>query len=454
VQALIGVEYREERLTNQADATNQDGLLVGAGGPVLPTDAETELFEVFFEGQVPLVQDLPFAEEITLTGAYRFSTYESFDDVLDVAGGDFDINTFSVGLSWVPVEDLRLRGQFQRAIRAPNIFELFAPLNTGLVNLTDPCSGLSPTATAAACLNTGLPTSLFGLVPPDSGQLNTFGGGNPDLEPEESDTFTVGAIIQPRQIDGLSISIDYFDIDVEDFITNIPAGDILSGCLASGDPSLCAFISRSPLDGSLTQDGSFISTNQQNIGGLSTSGLDFQINYGFDAFGYGDVSLNYVSTVLFDLLTQSQPTSQAFDCAGLFDNACGTPNPEYRHNFTFSYNTPYNVRLSALWRYFAGTDAVGTLDTTNPDTPAITTAIEDGADPDVRDNQIGTENFLDLAAFWDATDHLELRFGVNNVFDNNAPIVNFNTSGTNGNTFPSVFQSTGRFIFVGARLSF
>jgi len=457
VQALVGWEYREDRLVNQADDTNQSGLLVGAGGPVLPTDAETEVLEFFGELQVPLVQDIPYVKELTFSGAYRFSSYESEDILRDVQGGDFDVSTFSAGLSWAPIDDVRLRGQFQRAIRAPNIFELFAPNNTGLTGISDPCSGsftvgVPPTATAAECANTGVSAAQFGAIPPDSGQLNTFGGGNVALDPEESDTFTIGAIIQPRQVEGLTISVDYFNITVDDFIGTIGTAEILTGCLNTGDPTLCSFISRSPIDGSLTQDGSFIQQNLVNISTLETTGLDFQIDYGFDAFGYGDVNLNYVSTYLIDLETQSQPTNPAFECVGLFDDECGGPNYEYRHNITLSYNTPWNIQVSALWRYFSGLERIGTLDVP---TGEVTTFVEDnGADANIRGDSLGAESFIDLAAFYDVTENVELRFGVNNVFDNTPPIVDFNTSGADGNVFSNVLTSTGRYIFIGAKVNF
>lgn len=454
-QLLVGWERREERLDNQADATNQLGLLVGAGGPVLPTDAQTEVLEFFGEVQLPLVQDVPFVKEFTLTGAYRYSDYESFDAVQNVGGGDVSANTFSVGASWAPVEDFRLRGQFQRAIRAANIFELFAPNNTGLTGLADPCSGFlgtteAPTATAAQCAFTGVSAAQFGQIAPDSGQLNTFGGGNVNLDPEESDTFTIGAIIQPRQIEGLTVSVDYFNIAVDGFIGTIPPAEALTGCLTTGDPVLCALINRAP-NGTLTTDGSFIATNLENIGGLDTSGVDFQINYSIDPYGLGNVAFNYTSTLLLDLTTQSQPTSAPFDCVNFFDASCGTPNFNYRHNLGVTYEAPYNVRLSLLWRYFSPTSRLGTLDTV---TGEITSATEDGAAEDTFGNEFGSENYIDVAAFYDVNEHLELRFGVNNVFDNNPPITDFFATGADGNTFSSVFTPTGRFIFFGAKVNF
>jgi len=283
--------------------------------------------------------------------------------------------------------------------------------------------------------------------------LNTQTGGNVDLQPEESDTFTIGAIIQPRQIDGLTVSVDYFNISVNDFIGTIPSATILNGCLNTANPDLCALVSRSPLDGSLTQDGSFINIQTQNVASRDTSGLDFQVDYGFDPLGYGNINLNYVSTVLFDLTQVVSPGAAGFDCTGFFDDECNIgPVYDYRHNLTLSYDAPYNIRVSALWRYFSGVERVGTLDIP---TGNLTTFVEDnGADANIRGDSLGSESFVDLAAFYDVNEHLELRFGVNNVFDNTPGIVDFNTSGADGNVFSNVLTSTGRFIFVGAKLNF
>ena len=199
VSALFGIEYRRDQLQSQADATNQQNLLVGAGGAVLPTNGSTELYEFYLETSIPLISGAPFAEQLNISGAYRRSEYEADDILNGVEGGEFGTNTFAAGLSWVPVDDIRFRAQFQRSIRAPNTGELFAPQNTGLTTLTDPCAGFfaGPTspggATAAQCANSGLSPALFGAVPPDSGQLNVFTGGNPNLTPESADTITIGA---------------------------------------------------------------------------------------------------------------------------------------------------------------------------------------------------------------------------------------------------------------------
>ena len=292
VNALVGFEYREDTLFEQADGTAAGGGLVGAGGATLPINARTGLTEFFGEIQIPVVAGLPGVEQFNLNGAYRWSEYSSEDILLGGSGGNFTTNTFSVGAGWVPFDDLRIRGQFQRAVRGPNINELFAQQNTGLTNLTDPCAGAAPTATLAECLNTGLTAAQFGNIPADSGQLNTLTGGNPGLSPEESDTFTLGFVYQPSFVEGLTLSADYFDITLDDAISTVPTATTLEQCLA-GAQAFCDLIQRGP-DGTLTffpSDQAFIQATDVNIAEFATSGIDFQVLYNRDI---GSLSLIHI----------------------------------------------------------------------------------------------------------------------------------------------------------------
>ena len=308
--------------------------------------------------------------------------------------------------------------------------------------------------TLAGCQASGLPASLFGFVPPDSGQLNVLTGGNPNLVPEEADTFTVGVVIQPRQIEGLSVSVDYFNIDLTDAISTIPTAFTLNTCIDSQDPNnpFCALINRGP-DGSLTffprEQANIVATNQ-NIAGFGTQGIDFQVQYGYDFGSWGDVSLNYNSTYLIDITTQPLPTEAEFNCAGFFGDSCGNPNFSYRHNLQASWNTPWNVRANVLWRYFSGVSEVDSIAN-----GVITT--RDQAGDTVISSQLDSNSYVDVAMFYDLFDNVTLRAGVNNVFDNDPPIVTtFGTTGANieANTIAGVFDAAGRYFFFGVNARF
>lgn len=463
ISFVAGFELRRDELFQQADGIASSGNLVGSGGATTPVNAETRSVEYFLEAQIPLISDMPGIEQLNVTTAYRYSDYESENNLNNTTGGEFDVTTYALGLAWVPFEDLRVRMQFQRAARAPNINELFAPQNSGLASLTDPCAGTSPTASQAQCANTGLSASLYGGVPPDSGQLNTLTGGNPDLTPEESDTKTIGFVYQPNFIENLSISVDYFDISLENAVSTIPASTTLNQCLSTGAQEFCSLIQRGP-DGSLTffpREQAFITTTNVNIAEFATTGVDLQVMYSFDIEDWGDVTFNYNSTYLRSVDSTSLPGTPSFDCVGYYGSSCGNPNPQYRHNFVTTWNTPFDVTASLVWRFYGENELVSSINNgftaqdPTQDGSIVTVKSQGG---NIADTLPGVSH-LDLTLFYQATDTISLRAGINNLLDKDPPIVTTFGSpgvGTNveANTIAGVYDAGGRFIFFGATLNF
>ncbi len=457
---LVGVEYRRDGIRAQADGTNQSGSLVGSGSAVLPTNGETDLLEYFAEIQIPLIQGAPFAQELGVTAAIRNSQYESVDILNSVEGGDFSADTYAVGLTWSPVDDIRFRAQYQRAIRAPNVFELFNPQNTNLSSLSDPCSGFAgtdsaPTRTAAECANTGVTDAQYGAIPPDSGQLNVVTGGNPNLSPEQGDTITLGFVYQTRQIPELLVSLDYYQIELTDAVGSIPASFTLTSCLDTADPTFCDLINRGT-DGSLTQvprSQAAITATSINTGGQNVAGFDLSVGYDYDLGDWGEVGLTYNANYQLENETIAIEGATPYDCVGFYDASCANPTFEYAHNASVSYVTPWNVRANVMWRYLSSVERISSIDT---ETGAVTTFAEAGAEG--ASANLDGEHYFDLAAFWDVTDSVTLRAGVNNVLDNDPPIVPqygpSPTSNTEGNTIAGVYEAAGRFVFVGANVSF
>ncbi|MBS3746985.1 MAG: TonB-dependent receptor [Wenzhouxiangellaceae bacterium] len=448
---LAGWEFRQDELVSEPDQISQqpDGGFTGVGGPTLPVSGQVEVVEAYMEAQVPLVSDAPLMEQLAVGGAYRYSDYTTEDETTE---NTFDTDTWHVFLNWTPVEDLRLRGQFQRAVRAPNVIELFTPQGTNLPNLTsgpngffDPCAGPNPSATLEECARTGVTPDQFGSIPDViSGQTQSITGGNPFLDPEESDTITIGAILTPAFADGLTISVDYFDIQVDDAISaGIPAQTILDECIATGESAFCGLINRDRV-GSLiagTPGVGFQATNI-NIATLETTGLDFQVVYDLDLWdvgldGLGSVRFDYASTYLDELSTTPFPGADPIQCEGKVAGSCGSPNPEYRHRMLTTWTTPWDIRVNAIWRYFSSTDNAQGSDVQ----PTI-------------DRKIDTVQYLDLSVDYDFSENLSFRAGVNNVIGSDTPVVT--SAGPalgNGNTYPTVFDATGRFFFFGATYS-
>ena len=301
-------------------------------------------------------------------------------------------------------------------------------------------------------------SELYGIVPPDSGQLNVLTGGNPELTPEKSDTVTFGVVYQPSQIDDLMISLDYFDIVVEDAIGNVPAATSLEQCLTTGQAAFCDLIQRGP-DGSLTffpREEAFIATASANIAEFGTEGIDAQVQYSYDLEDYGNLSFNYNATYLMSIDTTTLPGTASFDCAGWYGQSCGNPNPEYRHNMVITWVTPLDVTASLVWRYYGESDLVGAVDNgfvSEGATGAITKA-----DPGIS-TELEAESYLDLTAFYDINENLTVRAGINNLLDTDPPIVTtFGTPGTGttveANTIAGVYDAGGRMMFLGLNAKF
>ncbi|MEM7665960.1 MAG: TonB-dependent receptor [Pseudomonadota bacterium] len=449
---LVGVEYREDTLERIPDEISQvpGGGFTGVGGPTLPVAGSIDVYEVFAELQVPLVTDRPFFEELTLSGQYRYSDYSTDGNGTT---GSFSTDSFGIQLVWAPVEDIRFRGQFQRSVRAPNVIELFTGVGTNLPNLNsgtnadgdtifDPCATSAPTATFEQCANTGVTEAQFGnILDVISGQTQSITSGNPDLIPESSDTYTFGVVFEPSFAPGLQITVDYFDIEVEDFINaGIAAQLSLDNCLESGDPLFCDLITRGP-GGTLASGFAGTGFNQTNINiaELSTSGFDVQVTYNTDIGSLGGLNILYAATFLDDFDFAPFPDAPIVECAGFSDNACLNPvNSEYRHRIAATWQSNFNLDTTLTWRHFSSVDAF-------PDAAVLAPQI---------DNNLQAVHYFDLAFIYSATDEVTLRLGVNNILNENPPIAAAGGPPLgNGNTYPTVYD-TGRQFFAGINFRF
>ena len=432
----VGVEYRLDDYELRTDNAFTTGDLAGQGGPSIGLAGSFDSYEAFGEVQLPLVEDKPGFEELTFNGAYRYA-----DNSL--SGG---ASSYSAGLVWQPIDAIRLRGQYQRAVRAANAVELFRATSIGLFNLNeDPCSGTTPSATAAECANSGVTAAQYGNITANpAGQYNQLLGGNTNLNPEKSDTYTLGAVLQP--IDGLNLTVDYFDIKVNDFIGTVLPGEALNNCVDSGDEFFCSLVNRDPASGSLwLNSNGFVTATNVNTGSLSTSGIDVNADYTVGLGDKGDLALGFTGTYLLDLVTESLPGSTPFDCAGSYGDDCGSPNPEWRHFANATWMSPYDLDLNLTWRYFQAVTAYAGLDGTGGV----------GAAENSFDEKLGEQNYFDLAATYHGIEDVTLRFGVNNVFDRDPPLSSSVGAGFgNGNTYPSTYDALGRYLFARATIDF
>ncbi|HXC73211.1 MAG TPA: TonB-dependent receptor [Sphingomicrobium sp.] len=455
----FGGEYRKEALDFLPDIQFQSGDGAGQGGAVVPVNGHFDVREAFAELQIPIVSH-SFFEELTVGAGYRYSDYK-------VAGNHFNTDTYKLSVEFAPIHDVRARASYNRAVRAPNVVELFAPQAVGLGGTVDPCAGAAPTATAAQCLNTGVGAGFgtYGSIAANpANQYNALIGGNPDLAPEKADTYTVGLVLQPRFLPGLAFTLDYFDIKVEGLISTLGFQTIMSQCLASGDPFFCSKIHRTAGNGSLwLSPAGFIETTNTNIGGLRTKGFDLNGSYSRRLGGLGTVNVSYVGTMLRKLVIDTGVSGSGtgqdgkFDCAGLYGSTCGSflsgaPNPKYRHKLRLGLTMKNGLGISGQWRYFSSVKNDGLE--ADCDISATATCTGNVADAN---RHIKAQSFFDLAMTARLADRYNFRLGVNNLLDKEPPIVGGEVANApfgNGNTFPQVYDALGRFLFAGVTVDF
>ena len=419
----VGLEYRKEQLHYNTDLENQSGDLSGGSGTVPSVSGQFDVREFFGELQVPIIQH-SFIDELSVSTGYRHSTYH-------IAGNSKSTDTYKVEARFAPIRDVRFRGSYNRAVRAPNIVELFQPVRSFLSGSIDPCSGDIPAASQTACANSGVTAAQYGhITPSPAKQYNAEGGGNPNLNPESADTLTAGVILQPRFIPGLALTADWFDIKVKDVIGTIPWNTILQTCVDTG--TLCDLVHRDQF-GSLwrTQNG-FINVQNLNVGKLHTRGFDFQGTYNHRLGSLGTANVSFVGTYLKKLFSQF-PGSDV-ECAGLYGSSCGTPNPKWRHKLRIGLTMPNGMGVSGQWRYFGSTDLFGATEKSPP-----------------ADLHLASRSYFDLAFTARVAQKLNLRLGMNNVFDTDPPLTEL---GANGNTYPQTFDALGRYMFAGFTVDF
>ena len=447
IQVVFGTEWRRDTLDNTVDSLQTQDQLSGAGGAVIGISGGTQVEELFFEGRIPIAQDRAGMESLSFDTAYRYSDY----------GDGVQTDTYKFGLEWAPIQDVRLRGSYQKAVRAANIVELFTAQGLNLFDAPgDPCGAVArdPEASDAECIASGVPAGLVGAPSLDSpgAQYYFRQSGTANLTPEESDTYSYGVVFTPRFAPGLAITVDYFDIKIDDTISTFGANNTWTACYGNNDAAACSRIHRTPGTGQLWTNGSgFVEDPNVNIGSITTAGYDLNVSYtGLELGRFGSLAFNLTGTYLDELITQPAPgidldpdpdvVSDSYDCVGFYSTVCATPKPEWRHRFRTSWQTPWDLDLSVSWRHYS---AVTGLTGPNVEMPA-----------NQLDRRLPAEDYFDLAANWAITEKANVSLGVNNVLDDNPSLSGAVGTVGNGNTFPQTYDALGRYVFVRATVDF
>ena len=431
----FGVEYRDDQSTFRPDAFLSAGDVLGFNAG-LQTIGSYNVTEFFAEIAIPLLEDVPFAQNLDLWLAGRSSDYSNIGSV----------STYAGAINWAPIEQVRFRFGIQRAVRAPNVNELFQGLANGFPGAVDPCSSSGDNAAnpsaglIATCEATGVPVGLTGILVQQNTQLEGLFGGFGGLTEETGDTITLGVILHP--LDNLDITIDYFDIEIENAISILGGSldgalDICYNVLEDPNSVYCQAVTR-------TAGGSvrIVELLNANIGGLTTSGIDFSVNYSqdfdFGFFGEGsDLSVQLRSTFLDDATILPDPNSpRQVQCAGGFsgEGLCGTARSDVQFNTRITWiNGP--LGLSVLWRYLSAVDDE--------------LVINEGIDPSTLSvPTVDSINYVDLTATYNVSDLFSVNVGVKNIFDE-LP-THLGDTQEQANTFPEVYDVIGPRVFVSA----
>jgi iron complex outermembrane receptor protein len=422
----VGVEHRTEEMDLSTDQAFTTGDLAGQGGPTIGLGGSFNVMDVFTELRMPIIEKAPFAELLAANASFRYSDYSTGKTT----------STWGLGLEWQPVREVKVRASAQKASRAANIIELFQAQGLGLYDneAGDPCSGPTPTATLEQCRLTGLKDSQYGddLNSP-AGQYNAIFGGNPNLDPEDSNSWTLGFVVNP--IKDLNLTFDYFNLKVKKVIGGLPAVTTLNQCLKTGDPYYCDLIHRSAATGDLwTADGYIVALNN-NLSYRETTGLDIGADYQMRLAGMGRLDFSFKGTLLQSFEAEDAPGLGSYDCAGYYGDTCGTPAPKWRHSLRTTWRSPWNVDLSLNWRHIDSVDAEGTS----------SNAILAGAGtPDPLVKSLASKDYFDVAATYKLTKNITLSAAINNLLDTDPPIRNNGAGFVNGNTYPVVYDSLGR----------
>lgn len=451
IKVNAGAEWRSDSAAFTPDEQSILGNASGSGGPTLPLAGSYNAKEVFAEFTAPLVNNAFLADSLSVLGGYRYSSYSE----------GFKTNTFKAGLEWAPIHDVKLRTSFQRAVRAPNISELYTATSVQLDGSTDPCSGpvgtnglVASGATQAQCAATGVSATQYGHVGANSAaQYNGLIGGNASLKPETASTWSAGLVFQPTILPNFNASVDYFDIKIINKIGNLGADTILNNCISSGAPVYCNAIHRDAQGSLWRSNAGFTSDPLTNTGSLATRGVDIKVDYAYDMGQFGKLRFSETGTKLIVLQSQALTGGPSYSCVGYYGVTCGTPSPAFRSVFNTNWLTPWDaLGVNLRWRYISSVSSEYT--SSNP-------ALAGNALPQTE--HFNAYSYFDMSVTFALASNVSMQLGANNILDKDPPIVTSGGSGfasdiagtvSNGNTYPTVYDSLGRYLFVNVSAKF
>jgi outer membrane receptor protein involved in Fe transport len=435
----VGAEYRRETNFYELDPFSREGYTVFNAVSTFTAPA-LKVKEVFGELRIPLLAHMPFFEELTFSGAARYADY---------AGKTGGVLAYNAGVEWAPVRDIRLRGNYSRAVRAPLLGELYTAQSPGFIAIpNDPCSlrfrGQGTTNRAANCLALGVPANYDFVY--SSTPIGLF-GGNPDLKEESSKSLTVGAVMQPRFLPGLSLSVDYYDITVKNVISSVAPQTALNQCvdLPSINNQFCSLFKRNqgPAAGPAGEEvgrvleGSFL-VSSLNFAARKARGIDFELGYRHQIAGFGKIDLRGTWTHALQRSNFESPVDPKFENVILHE--LNDPQDEVLVRASLDTGP---VDFTWTGRYI-GKQLLGTYESIHPLNGLPATNADQFANP-----YYPEVLYHNVRIGFDIGRNSEFYVGVDNLLDKAPPLGVTGIGAGSG-----IYDNRGRFYYSGVHLRF
>jgi outer membrane receptor protein involved in Fe transport len=399
--------------------------------------------DYFGEIYVPIVSDLPLMKLLAFTGGYRFSDHSN-------SGGS---DSYKGELDWQMTDAFRVRGSYQRAVRAPNIGELYSPPSEDNPEVTDPCNADSSVRTGSSaaearslCLAQGVPADVINSFSQGTDQIDALQIGNEDLEEETADTYTVGLVWQSTSsnpyLERLSASVDYYNIEIDGVISFISPITVVNRCFNQDganpnfqlDNFYCNLFGRDVTGNILNLQEILI-----NQATLATTGFDFQVDYSFPLGDrFGDLGFNFVATYVDSFESKATSDSPTLDYKGTIGDNVGEAIPEWKGMLTMTWSIA-DVTTALTVRYIDAMEHESSVDfgSTDEDVCQCT-----GVD---------SITYLDASVNWDLTENFGLRLGIENLTDEDPELY---SPEVDSGTDPSVYDVIGRRYFLQGNFKF
>ncbi|MDR6847300.1 outer membrane receptor protein involved in Fe transport [Sphingomonas sp. BE270] len=433
VKFNVGGEYRRETARSAFDAlTASGGTFLNAIQPFNPPALTVK--EGFGEIEIPLLKDLPFVKELTLSGAGRISSYNTS------AGTTY---TYNGAVYYAPINDVRLRGSYARSVRVPTQSDLFSTASQNFASIADPCDAgriNNGTATRAAnCLALGVPVGFTNTIA-NSQTVAYLSGGNPALKPEKSNSFTAGAIFEPHQIPGLSLTVDYYDIKVQSLIAGVSIQTIVNQCVDSPtiNNSYCALLNPRVAGGAFPSVVGLAST--LNFSKQTTSGVDVDLAYNHTFGGGGRLTVRTLFSYVIDKTNYLDPINPNIPTRQLF--ALG--DPQLEGQFSAQYQTAGGFSVRYQFQYIGKQTIAATYAVQNSYNGLPPTNADQY--PQIYYPEVTYHN---LRMGFLVNKQFEMYAGVDNVFDKYPP---FGLTGTGSGS--GIYSNTGRQFYAGFKANF